>query len=70
MDEVLVLKRCRICPEMALYKGPALLMGGMVFCSRTCEALWVAVTPGQWVDAAELAPGGRYYDRTDIWSAP
>jgi len=55
---------------MALYKGPWLLKGGMVFCSLACEALWVAVTPGKWIDPAELMPGGLYHDRPDIWIGP
>lgn len=68
MDEVLALKRCAMCPEKALYKGPVFLMGGLVFCSPVCEALWVNMTPGQWIDPAELMPGGRYYDHPEIWS--
>lgn len=68
MDEVLVLKRCAICTEKALYRGPWLLKDGLVFCSPICEALWVAVTPGQWIDPAELMPGGRYHDRPEIWT--
>lgn len=70
MGEVLVLKRCAMCTEKALYKGPAFLMGGLVFCSFVCEALWANMTPGQWIDPAELMPGGRYHNRPEIWSDP
>ena len=42
----------------------------LVFCSPVCEALWVNVTPGQWIDPAELMLGGRYYDRPEIWAEP
>ena len=68
MEEVLVIKRCAMCPEKALYKGPAFLKGGMVFCSPVCEALWVAVTPGQWIDPGQLMPGGLYHEHPEIWS--
>ena len=68
MDEVLVLKRCAVCPEMTLYKGPRLLQGGVVHCGETCEVLWYAITPGRWIDASELMPGGRYHALPEIWT--
>ena len=68
MEEVLALKRCAACAEMALYRGPSLLLGGFAFCSETCMILWDVVTPGLWVEACELMPGGRYYNRPDIWT--
>jgi len=70
MEEVLVIKRCVTCAEMALYRGPSLLQGGFIFCSSACEMLWGAVTPGRWIDASELMPGGRLHDRSDIWAGP
>ena len=70
MEEVLVLKRCAVCSELALYKGPWLLRSGLVFCSETCETLWTALSPGQWIDPRELMPGGRYHDRPEIWTDP
>ncbi len=69
MDEVISLKRCAICTNSVLYRGPAMLAdGAIMFCDSVCARIWDAATPGQWVDAAELMPGGRLHDRPDIWA--
>lgn len=68
MDEVMVLKRCAMCPEPVIYTGPDLLRDAKVFCGEVCALLWDLVTPGEWIDACELMPGGRLYDCRDIWT--
>ncbi len=68
MESVIMVKRCSMCAEKVLYNGPDALRDAVVWCSTTCERLWDAVTPGEWIDAAELMRGGRLYDRPDIWT--
>ena len=68
MDEIFVLKRCAICPDLVIYRGPSLLRKAKIFCSEVCEKIDDAVTPGSWVDAADLMPGGPLHDRPDIWN--
>lgn len=70
MDDIIIMKRCASCPEMVLYWGPTSLRNASVWCSDVCEALWDAITPGRWIDAAELMPGGCLHDRPDIWISP
>lgn len=69
MNDIITTKRCASCPEMVLYWGPAALRNASVWCSEVCEVLWDAITPGAWIDAAELMPGGQYFDRPDIWTS-
>ena len=68
MDHIVLLKRCAICPGLVLYEGPSMLSNASVFCSETCERIWDAVTPGEWISAEELMPGGRFHDRPDVWA--
>lgn len=67
MDEVTLLKRCAICPESVIYKGPRLLSNASVFCDATCQRIWDAITPGEWLRASELMPGGCLHNRPDTW---
>lgn len=67
MDNIWILKRCAICPEPVMFSGPSLLSNAVVWCGETCERIWDAMTPGQWIDAAELMPGGRFHDRPEVW---
>lgn len=66
MEDIALLKRCAMCPEMVIYNGPEMLSDGLVFCSNACAALWDAVTPGEWVDAKEIMRGGLF-DRPDMF---
>lgn len=68
MEEIAVLKRCAMCPERVIYRGPEMLRNASVFCDETCSLLFDLVTPGEWIDAREMMQGGRYYDRPDIWT--
>jgi hypothetical protein len=65
--EVAKMTGCAVCREPVIYLGPRVLEGGECFCSDTCVAIDQAITPGQWVDAGELAPGGSLHDRPEIW---
>jgi endogenous inhibitor of DNA gyrase (YacG/DUF329 family) len=68
MDEITVLKPCAICVDLVLYRGPSMLRAAKVFCSQTCAVIYDLITPGYWVDAAEIMPGGRFHDRPEIWA--
>ena len=70
MDEITILKRCAVCPEPVVYTGPEMLQTANVCCSETCAVIYDIITPGYWIDAAELMQGGRIHDRPDIWTAP
>jgi hypothetical protein len=68
MSDVMMLKRCEICAEAAYFSGPlSLAVTAIVFCGTTCARIWDAITPGEWIDASEMMPGGRIHDRPDIW---
>jgi endogenous inhibitor of DNA gyrase (YacG/DUF329 family) len=67
MDEITLTKRCAICPEVIVYRGPSLLQNARCYCSKTCAQIDDLLLPGEWIDAAEIAPGGRYYDHPEIW---
>jgi endogenous inhibitor of DNA gyrase (YacG/DUF329 family) len=68
LDEVTLIKRCAVCPEAVVYQGPFLLQNARVYCSETCALIDDLLLPGEWIDAAEIAPGGRYYDRPEVWA--
>ena len=70
MHEVTILKRCAVCPEMVLFRGPALLRNARTYCDETCERIDDALLPGEWVDVSEMMQGGRLHDRPDIWLDP
>ena len=59
---------CAICAEPVIYLGPKVLASGERFCSEVCCAIDLAITPGTWVDASELAQGGSLYNRPELWS--
>jgi hypothetical protein len=67
MEHILILKRCASCENSALYSGPQMLSNAKVFCSDLCIVLDDLVTPGTWIDAAELMQGGSLCNRPDIW---
>lgn len=62
VDQIFSIRRCSVCPELVIYEGPALLSGAAMWCSETCEVLWDLITPGTWIDAAELMQGGRFHN--------
>lgn len=70
MDEVTLVKRCAVCPEPVVYRGPALLQSARVYCSQTCERIDDLLLPGYWVDASEMMQGGRLHDRPELWLDP
>lgn len=62
--------RCVTCADPVIYLGPRLLAAGNSYCSEVCGVIYRYVTPGVWIDANELAPGGRLYDRPELWFEP
>jgi hypothetical protein len=68
LENLTFVKRCAVCPDPVIYRGPALLSNATTFCDETCARIWDAITPGEWIDANELMPGGRFHDRPDIWA--
>ena len=56
--EVAKMTGCAICAEPVIFLGPSVLQSGPRFCSDACALLWKLLSPGIWVDASELAPGG------------
>ena len=65
--EVAKITGCAICREPVIFLGPSVLATGERFCSNVCVAIDQAITPGIWVDASELAPGGSLYGRPELW---
>jgi len=66
--ELVKLAPCIICADPVIYAGPTLLQNGPRICSPTCDRIWNAITPGIWIDASELAPGGSLNNRPELWS--
>ena len=67
MEQIVVAKRCAMCPETVLYQGPAMLRAASVWCSDLCYKLDDILTPGYWLDASEMMRGGQLHDRPDLW---
>jgi len=68
--EVAKLVRCQVCGDPVIYLGPKVLANGRSFCSEVCVAIDMAITPGVWIDASELAPGGYLHNRPELWFEP
>ena len=66
--EVAKMTSCAICRDPVIYLGPEVLASGKRFCTDVCDALYRAITPGVWVDASELAPGGSLHNRPELWT--
>jgi hypothetical protein len=60
--------RCVVCGGPVIYLGPELLESGNRYCSEVCWTIYRQITPGVWIDAEELAPGGSLYNRPELWS--
>lgn len=65
--EVAKMTTCSVCADAVIYLGPKLLASGERFCSRVCAEIHRAITPGVWIDASELAPGGSLHERPELW---
>ncbi len=59
---------CAVCRDPVIFFGPEVLASGKRFCSEVCSLIYRQVTPGRWVDASEIAPGGSLHDRPELWS--
>lgn len=68
--EVAKMTGCAVCADPVIFLGPAVLDGGERFCSDVCVAIDMAITPGVWIDASELAQGGSLHDRPELWMDP
>jgi hypothetical protein len=66
--EVAKMTRCVVCADPVIYLGPAILEFGRSYCSEVCCTIYKQLTPGRWVDAEELAPGGSLHNRPELWS--
>jgi len=65
--EVVMLSPCSICGDPTLVIAPAVLAYGKRLCSDVCATIDDQLSPGEWIDAAAIAPGGRFADRPEIW---
>ena len=59
---------CVVCADPVIYLGPELLSSGNRYCSEVCSVVYRQITPGIWIDASELAPGGSLHNRPEVWS--
>ncbi len=67
MRDTMLLKRCAVCVEPVIYSGPDMLRNANVCCSDVCSVIYDQITPGYWIDPAELMRGGCFHNRPDIW---
>jgi len=67
MDEVLLLQPCASCGESVMHRTAGPLQGSLVFCGDVCVLLARLLSSCEWHDATELTPGGRFYDRPELW---
>jgi hypothetical protein len=65
--ELVKLTGCAVCADPVIFIGPFVLEHGRRICSEICDVLYKAITPGVWVDASELAPGGGLHNRPELW---
>lgn len=66
--EVAKMTRCAICGDPVIFLGSSTLQDGRRYCSDVCSIISDQISPGIWVDASELAPGGSLHNHPELWS--